>query len=128
MTNQQELMLKLSVYEQQIRQIQEQIQAINEAVVETSRINEDLNDLKGSEGNEVMAAIGKGIFIKAKIISEDLIVDVGGKNFVKKSVGETQKTISRQIQKLGEIKEELEAKLDEIGEELTKTISEARED
>lgn len=124
---QQELMFKLSLYEQQIRSIQEQLQAIEQAVVETSSLKFDLDNLKNSIGKEVMASIGKGIFVKAKITEEDLIVDVGNKNFARKSISETQKIIDVQIGRLEKIREEMEERLQEINEELTKTFLDAQE-
>lgn len=124
--NQQEIILKLGYYEQQIRQIHEQVQALDEAAAETSKLNEDLNDLKNSEGREIMAPIGRGIFIKSKIVSEDLLVDIGGGNLVKKNTKDTQKMISKQVQKLHEIKGELEGKLGEINEEISKILEEAQ--
>lgn len=123
---QQELMFKLSMFEQQIQQLQHQIQAVEQGVVELSNLNFGLGDLKGSEGKEVMTSIGKGIFTKTKLISEDLIVDVGGKNFVKKSISETQQLLQKQIKKLEEIKKELEDSLEKVVLELQKVYSEGK--
>ena len=81
---QQELMFKLSMFEQQIQQIQQQLQAVEQGVAELTSLNLGLEEIVGSEGKEIMAPIGRGIFVKAKLLSEELIVDVGGKNFVKK--------------------------------------------
>ncbi len=123
---QQELMFKLSIYEQQIRAVQEQMQAVEQALVDMGQLKLGLDDLKESEGKEILASIGKGIFAKAKIISEDLVVDVGGNNFVKKSIKETQKIIEEQEKKLDVIRKDLEGKLEEINEALTKTYLDAQ--
>ena len=101
---QQEVMFKLSIFEQQIRQLQEQHQAVEQAITETGSLMYSLDDLKGSEGKEIFASIGKGIFVKGEIKSDDLIVDVGGKRFVKKSISETQELIKKQIKKMDGIK------------------------
>jgi prefoldin alpha subunit len=123
----QELMFKFNLFEQQIRAIQEQLQVLEQTIVETSSLKISLEELKGSKEKEIFASIGKGIFIKAKISADDLIVDVGGKNFVKKTVSETQRIIEVQIDKLEEIRTELEKKLEEINEEITNTFMEAQE-
>lgn len=124
---QQEIFFKLSMFEQQIQQLQQQIQAVEQGLVDLKSLKEDLNEIKGKEGEEIMAMIGRGIFVKAKLISEDLIVDVGSKNFVKKSVGETQKLIEGQIEKLKEAKQSLNDSIDEISEEAQKIVEKFRE-
>ena len=69
-----------------------------------------------------MAPLGKGIFIKAKIISDKLIVDIGNKNLVKKNIKETQKLIKEQIEKLEEAKKDLDENLEATSKEAEKII------
>lgn len=123
---QQELIFKLTIFEQQMRQLQEQLQAVEQAIIETSSLNLGLEDLKEAKEKEALALIGKGIFAEARITSEDLIVDIGAKNFVKKSIPETQKIIKEQLKKLEEVRQEIEEKLEEINGEMTKIIMEAQ--
>lgn len=117
--NEQELMMKFQMYEQQIRQLQQQLEAVENAIVDISSLKLGLDEIKGSEGKEILASIGKGIYAKAKLVSEELIVDVGGKNFVKKDINSTKDLIQGQIVKLEDIKKELEGSLDGISKELT---------
>mgnify|MGYP001618015501 FL=1 len=119
---QQELLFKLSVFEQQIRQLQQQIGSIDEGMVELESLNIGLDEMKNSQGKESFSPIGRGIFVKSKIISEDLLVDVGGRNFVKKSVEETKGMIKKQIEKLEEIRKDLNNNLFEVGKEAEKLI------
>jgi len=126
--NQEELMYKLSMYEQQIQQLQQQLQAIEQAIVEMNSLVLGLDELIGSKDKEILAPIGRGIFVKTKLISEDLTVDVGGKNFVKKSIPETKKLIQNQVEKLEEVKKELEGNLEEINNELTVTFMDAQKE
>lgn len=122
--NQQELIFRLSMFEQQIRQLQEQIRAIEEGIVELESLNFGLDEISEGEGKELMAPLGRGIFVKTKLISKDLIVDVGGKNFVKKSAEETQEMIKKQVEKLEEVKKELNKGLEEIEKEIRRVIGE----
>ncbi len=115
---QQEIMFKLSMFEQQIQQLQQQLQAVEKGVAELDSLNLGLDELVGKEGKEIFASIGKGIFAKAKLLSEDLIVDIGNKNFVKKTIPETQKLVKDQIEKLEEVKKELDKNLEATSEEL----------
>ena len=123
---QQELLFKLSVFEQQIRQLQQQINSIDEGMVELESLNVGLDEVKDSEGKESFSPIGRGIFVKSRITSEDLLVDVGGRNFVKKSVEETKGMIKKQIEKLEEIRKDLNNNLFEIGKEAEKLIWKAK--
>jgi len=123
---QQELMFKFSMFEQQIRQLQEQLQAIEQAIIEATSLSLGLDNLKEGKEKSILAGIGKGIFAEAKLSSENLIVDVGGKNFVKKSISDTQKIINDQVEKLELIKKELESNLEVINQELTKTFMDAQ--
>ncbi|MBI2043877.1 prefoldin subunit alpha [Candidatus Pacearchaeota archaeon] len=124
----QELLFKLSAYEQQINHLGEQAQAVEKGVNELSSLTESLNDLVKSEGKEIFAPLGRGIFIKSKVLSEDLLVDVGGKNLVKKNIPQTQEMIKEQIEKLEEIKNEIDLAIDKTSKEVEKVISNAKEE
>ena len=121
---QQELVFKLSMFEQQIQNIQQQLQAVEKAILDMSTLSLDLEGLKGSKGKEILSSIGKGIFAKTKLISEELIVDIGGRHFVKKSISDTQKIIKEQVKKLEEARKELNKALEEISKQLTNTMLE----
>jgi prefoldin alpha subunit len=125
--SQQELMIKFRMFEQQIQLIQEQLQAVDYGILDLNELNTSVEELVGKAGSEILAHIGKGIYAKAKLISDELIVDVGGKNFVKKSVSETKKILKEQIIKLNEIKEELNNEMNKINEEVTKSFMENKD-
>lgn len=125
---QQELMFKLSMYEQQIRQLQQQIQAVDQGIVEISTLSNGLEELKGSEGKEIFAPIGRGIYAKTKLLSEELTVDIGGGNFVKKNIDDTKKIISEQIKKLQDVKKDLNDNLEKLGKEIEKVMNEGQKE
>lgn len=111
------------MFEKQIQELQQQIEAVERGIVDLNSLNFGLGELVGGKDKEIFAPLGKGIFVKAKLISEELNVDVGNGNFVKKSIPETKGLIEEQIKKLGEIKTELEQNLEQLGEELTKMMN-----
>jgi len=121
-----ELNNKFRAYEQQIMQINEQLQAIEQAILDMSRINLGLDEIPNNKDAEVLAPIGRGIFVKAKIISEELTVDVGEGTYVKKTIPETKEIIVEQIERLKMMKEQLEEELEKINEEITQTMEEAQ--
>ena len=57
--NQQELMLKLSMFEQEIQQIQQQLTAIEQGIVELSFLNLGIGEIIGSKGKEIFAPIDR---------------------------------------------------------------------
>jgi prefoldin alpha subunit len=122
--NEQELNQKFQVFERQIIQLQDQIRTIDQATYDMQLITHGLDDLRGKEGEEIMAPIGRGIFVKAKLLSEDLTVDIGGQNFVKKTIPEAKELIESQSKKFKDVKKELEENLEKINQEITKIMSE----
>lgn len=128
MTNneQQELMFKLNMFEQQIQGVQQQLQAVEKAITDLGSLSLDLEELKGKTGQEIMAPIGKGLFVKAKLLSEKLTVDVGGKNFVIKDIDSTRELIGEQIKKLENAREDLDNAMEDINQQLTQTMMESQ--
>ena len=123
---QKELTQKFLMFEQQIRLIQEQLQAVEQALFDLETVDIGLEELIGKKDNEILAPIGRGIYAKAKLISDELIVDIGGKNFVNKSIPDTQKILKDQIEKLKKIKEDLNLEMEKINEELTRVFVESQ--
>ncbi len=122
----QELMFKLQMFDQQIKQLQQQLEAVAQGIAEMTTLNIGLDELVGKKGTEIFAPIGRGIFAKAKLESEELNVDIGSGNFVQKSIPDTKKVIEEQVKKLEDVQKELEASLEKIGAEFNKTILEAQ--
>ena len=116
----QELQFKFVMLEQQIMAIQQQLQAVEQALVDMTSLDLGLDEIKIDK--EILAPIGRGIFTKAKLISEDLTVDIGGKNYVKKSISDTKKLIQEQIGKLEKVREGLNGELEKINDEITRVM------
>jgi prefoldin alpha subunit len=119
-----ELARKFQVFEQQIRMLQEQMNAVEQTTIELQTLDIGLEDLKESKDKEILAQVGRGIFVKAKITGEDLIVDIGDKKFITKSIDDTKNVLKGQVEKLNNIKDELEGELDKINTEITQVFLE----
>jgi prefoldin alpha subunit len=113
--NEKELQIKFQIFEQQIMYIQEQISLIEQTITDLSLLKEGLDKIREKE---IFAPIGRGIFVKAKIISDNLLVDIGDKNLIEKNIPETKKLIKEQIEKLGKNREMLESELKKLDEEI----------
>lgn len=123
---QQELIYKFSIFEKQIKQLKEQMDAVENAILDINSLGFGLDELKGSKDREILAAIGKGIYAKAKLTSEELFVDVGEGNIVKKDIEGTKKIIEKQTKKLREIQKELENAMDSLNNEITNVFLESQ--
>lgn len=121
----QELIYKLSIYEQQMQQLQQQLEVVEKTIVDVSSLNSELDELKGKAGEEIFTPVGRGIFAKAKLLSEELMINVGDGNLITKSIPETKKLIEKQIDKLKEVRKELESNLEKISHELEELMKEA---
>ena len=113
----QEIIFRLGMLEQELQQLQQQIQAVERGITELQSLDLGLDEITGSKDKEILAQIGKGIFIKAKVLSEDLTVNVGDNNFVKKNVSETKILIQEQIRKLREVEKQLEQNIESTNNE-----------
>jgi prefoldin subunit 5 len=67
--SQQQLAIQFQMFEQQIRMLQEQLQAVEQAIINLGSLNLELDELIGKKDNEIMAPIGSGIYASAKLIS-----------------------------------------------------------
>jgi prefoldin alpha subunit len=119
---QQELIYKLSVFEQQMQQIQQQLQMVEQGTIELKSLDKGLEELNGKNGTEFMAPFGRGIYAKAKLLSEELLVDIGEKNFVKKTIPQTKEMIAEQLKRLEEVAEQLNCSLEELNKEFSRMI------
>lgn len=62
--NEQELQQKFQVFEQQIKQLQEQLRSVEEALYDMNFINNGLDDLTDKVGEEIMAPLEKEFMLK----------------------------------------------------------------
>src|SRR5271169_2229935 len=99
----QEIVFRLGMLEQQLQQLQQQLQAVERGINELESLNLGLDDIKGSKDKEIFAQIGRGIYVKAKITSEELTVNIGENNFVNRNILDTKQLIQEQIRKLKDV-------------------------
>jgi len=124
-SSQQGLTFKFQMLEQQIVAIQQQLQAVEQTLIDMTSLDFGLDEIK--TGKEILTPVGAGIFAKAKLLSEELVVAIGEKNYIKKSIPETKRLIQEQILKLEKAKESLEEEFEKINEEVTRTMREYQE-
>lgn len=128
--------IELQLLGNQLKQMQSQIQALDEQSVGLSNLIENLKELKlVKKGTGILVPFSEGIFVKAGLESGDeLIVHIGGNVAVKKSIDETIEFIDEKKREIVEqrepILEELQKasiKTQELEESLNALISETEE-
>jgi len=115
--NQQQL-IQIQVIEQEANQLEQQLQFIEQHLMELRELNSGLDELESSKEKKIFANLGKGIYVPAEIKNKDLIVEVGKKNFVKKSIPEAKEVIKDQIVKLDSVKQQIIGRIGDLQVEM----------
>ena len=118
----QEQIIQIQMMEQEVNQLNQQLQMIEQNIKEMSELLESLEEI-GNEGNrDILANLGKRIFIPVEIKDKNLIVEVGKGNFVKKSVPETKEVIEKESKKLIEGRNQIMERLTSLQIEMNNLI------
>lgn len=120
----QEAIMKIQMMEQETNQLNEQLKSVDQNVAEMNDLKASLEEIESNDNKEIMANLGKRIFLPVDIRDKSLIVEVGKGNFVKKSVGDTKKIVDEESDKLMDAKNQIMGRLDELQNEMNKMIME----
>ncbi|MEK6919067.1 MAG: prefoldin subunit alpha [Nanoarchaeota archaeon] len=125
---QQAVIMELQMIEQKMKQLEAQISAIQKQTGEMEGIIESLAAVERNNGEEMLLPIGKGIFIKNKPTSKNVLLNIGSGTVIEKDIKGTIKLIDEQITKLNEMAAEYqlemmksEKKIEEMIEGIQKT-------
>ena len=113
--------------EQEAQQLNQQIQLIEQNTIELQDLNKSLDEIKQEESKEILAGLGKGIYLPVKITDKNLIVEVGNKIFVKKTIPETKELIKEQLLKLNQGKLYVMEKLNGLQVEINQMLQSSEE-
>ena len=119
-----ELLLRLSLLEQEGDQLEEQLKAVDKKIAELEIFKRELSELKENKEKGILAHIGEGIFIEGEIKSKEVLVNIGNKIVIKKKIPEAQEIIEKQINRFKEIKKELIKQIEKINLELMRLVEE----
>ena len=122
-----EYLLKLSMMEQEANKIEEQIKIVNQQVAELESLKLSVKKIDGSE-KEILAPLGKGIFVKSDIKDKNLFVNIGAGVVVKKKPEEVIGLIDRQLDELNNIREELVNALEGVNAGVQELVEQARKE
>jgi prefoldin alpha subunit len=123
-----EKIFQLQLMEQEINQLDQQVQLIDQHLSEMQRLKESLEELDKTNEKKIMASLGKGIYIPAEITDKKLIVEVGNKNLVKKTIPETIHIVEDQIGRLSEAKIQISQRMGDLQNEIMQVVNEAQKE
>jgi len=121
----QEYLIKLSLFEQQANQYEEHLNLIEKEMIELAELKLSLDKLEKSREKEILAGLGKGIYIKTKLDKKELFVNIGSRVVVNKSFSEIRKIIDSQVGKLGEMKPKIHLEIEKIKRQLDRLVEDA---
>jgi len=120
----QEISFKLEELNRQSQEISERLKIVGQQLLELQNFERNLAELENSKETEVLASLGKGVFIKTDMKKEDLFVEVGSGILVKKSLEESKKIAKQQSKKLNEMKMQLSVQNASISEKMKSLLHE----
>jgi len=118
----QELMFELEELNRQSKDNEERLRIVEQQILELKSFENNLEELENNENNEILASLGKGVFIKADLKEENLFVEVGSGILVKKSLGNSKKIAEQQTKKLIEMKNQLLSENESISERMKNAL------
>ena len=119
----------MQMLEQHSRQMQEQVQQIDQQSMELEAVKGSLDELKEVKpGTEMLVPISGGLFIKAEMKdSHNIFVNVGAGTTVIKDVESAKKLIDEQLVEMENVKRQIMENLDKIGEQFLLLQEELKE-
>ena len=122
-----ELIIKLQETHRQSQEIEEKFKVVEQQLDELQKFASSLEDLDKNSNKEILASLGKGVYIKSDIKDEKLFVDVGSGILVRKSIEESRQVVEEQSKKLNEMKIQLVAENETIAEKMRGLIEKVEE-
>jgi len=120
--------LDLQLLEVQIKELQQQAEAINSQVVEMSSAIASVQELsRDDKPKEALVPIAGGIFAKGEIKNtKNLVVSVGANVCVEKTADETVKLIKERLYELKKYNEQLVAQINQLSRATLSVESEVK--
>ncbi len=118
--------LQFQLLQQQLQQISEQMEVLQQQQGELELSIEALQELeKAKPGNEFLAPIANGIFVRGELRdTSTLLVNVGADVAVEKNIPAVMELLEKQKQEIGERLVEADAVLQELARHATKIYKE----
>ena len=114
----QQQIMQMQMLQQEAEDLNQQLQLIEQNLSEIEKLKESLEEIDKNENKEILANIGKKIFLPVEIKDKNLFVEIGKGNFVKKTIPETIQVTEEQTKKLVAGKQEVVERLEGLQKEV----------
>lgn len=118
----QELLQKAMQLRQGSEEAEQQLNFIVQQISELEKFRTDLEELDKSKEKEIVASLGRGVFMKADKKDEKLFVEVGAGIMVRKTPAEARAVIEGQLRKFQEARVHLNQQLQDFALEFQKML------
>lgn len=115
-------MMQLQMMHQQSQELEEQAKIIDTQLEELRAFDAHLKELAESEEKEMLAMLGKGVFIRTDIKDKELFVDVGKGYYVRKKPENALEIVTEQTRRLGELRVQVVSQYEQLNTELQSQI------
>lgn len=123
MANEQYIM-RLYALQQEAEKYEEQLNLANQQIQELESLSLSLKKI--TENKDILAPIGRGIYVESEVKSKELFVNIGSNIIVKKTPNQAIEIISNQINKIEEIKNGLMNEMNELNNQMRDLLEEAQ--
>lgn len=105
--NLQEKVIELNVLDSRLKEIQQQIQVIDQQLMELQILEKNIDELKKVKKNsETLSSLGPGVFIKSRIENnEEIFIDIGSKIIAKKTAEEAKELVKKRTEQIMNIRD-----------------------
>ncbi|MBS3073726.1 prefoldin subunit alpha [Candidatus Pacearchaeota archaeon] len=116
------MMLEMNLLQNELAQLEQQMQFIEKYFQDIQNLEKSLEELKGAKKDqELFSPLGQEVFIKTKIVNpNEILVNVGEKVLVKKTIDETKEIIEEKTKRAIEIKNQIAGQMEILLNELNK--------
>ena len=104
------------------RELDEKLNVVDKEINELEIFELHLKDITSNGKKEILASLGKGVYVKSDMIDSKLLVDVGSNIFVKKTPEQTKEVLSGQIKRLHDMKLILQQTIENMNSEMQKIV------
>ena len=111
-------MIQMQMLQQEAEDLNQQLKLIEQNLSEIEELKLSLNEINKNENKEILANIGKKIYLPVEIKDKNLFVEIGKGNYVKKTVSETIQVVEEQTKKLIAGKQDVVERLEGLQKEV----------
>lgn len=107
--------MEIQMLENKLKQLEQSLNFLDQQIMEQQMIQLNLDELKkAKKGSELLFPLGKNVFVKGKVESHEILVNIGGNMAVMKNEEHAKESVERQKLQLSGIRDEITREVEKI--------------